>query len=109
MMEAYRQAYAHFGADGRYFTKEGRRFDYQDGMGPYEYLMGALCGCFCSTLEDELALAGVAVQAIDAHAYGKKRESVERIMDAVGQACRHCSMYQTIACVSRMHVSCEVI
>ena len=104
MMEAYRQAYAHFGADGRYFTKDGRRFDYQDGMGPYEYLMGALCGCFCSTLEDELALAGVAVQAIDAHAYGKKRESVpttledtwielrihasrsdeERIMDAVG-------------------------
>lgn len=125
----YREAKAHFTHTERWFSAKGRRFDYEEGLGPYEYLMGALAGCFTSTLLDELAAAGVEVGDIDVHCYGRKRESVpttleetfidlsvhapaesaEAILEAVGKTKEHCSIYQTIRCVSTMHVSCEVV
>ena len=54
-----REVWAHFSADGNYFTKDGKRYPYEEGMGPYEYLMGALSGCFASTLRDEMEEKGV--------------------------------------------------
>ena len=125
----YREAKAPFSHTDRWVSATGRRFASVEGLGPYEYLMGALAGCFTSTLLDELAAAGVEVGDIDVHCYGRKRESVpttleetfidlsvhapaesaEAILEAVGKTKEHCSMYQTIRCVSTMHVSCEVV
>lgn len=48
-----RKASAHFTKEERYFTTDNStKHVYKDGTGPYEYLMGALAGCFFSTLED---------------------------------------------------------
>ena len=34
-----REVWAHFSADENYFTKDGKRYPYEEGMGPYEYLI----------------------------------------------------------------------
>lgn len=48
-----RKASAHFTQETRFFTTDDNtKHLYKDGTGPYEYLMGALAGCFFSTLED---------------------------------------------------------
>lgn len=124
-----REVNAHFDSSSACFTKNGHVFPYEEGLGPYEYLMGALSGCFTSTLVDELEADGIETDSIDVHTWGEKRETVpatlrdtwieltvkardikdrERILSCVERTKEHCSMYQTIKCVSQMHVSCEV-
>lgn len=126
----YREVNAHFGGDGSYFTKNGKRFCYEDGLGPYEYLMGALAGCFTSTLMDILDQEGIACGDIDVHCFGEKRGSIpttlentwiemrihgsgdipeERILSCIEKTKETCSIYQTIRQVSAMHVKFEVI
>lgn len=125
----YREVNAHFDSTASWFTKNGKKFFYEDGLGPYEYLMGALSGCFCSTLCDILKERGISVISIDVHTYGEKRAQIpstlkdtfldlriraERLEDedAIRQCVlktqEDCSMYNTIRCVSQMHVSIEV-
>ena len=42
---------AHFNQERRYFENSiGREFDFTQSTGPYEYLLGALSGCFYLTL-----------------------------------------------------------
>ena len=126
----YRHAYAHFDDTGKWFTAGGEHFSYREGLGAYEYLMGALAGCFTSTFLDELAQCGMTVGPIDVHCCGRKREEVpttleqtrielrvhalrkedeSTIMDCIEKTKEHCSMYQTIKCVSTMIVECEVL
>ncbi len=114
---------AHFTPKRRYFENQiGREFDFSAVTGPYEYLLGALSGCFVSTIldfwEDE------AYTSIDVHVEGEKREETpstlkhtlicidakgikekEKFREAVTNASRTCSIYQTIAKVSEMEIS----
>lgn len=122
-----REVWAHFSADENYFTKDGKRYPYEEGMGPYEYLMGALSGCFASTLRDEMEEEGVSFSRIELHTWGIKRDAMpstlkethieitvvsqcsrKSIEHCVIKAQEHCSMYQTVKCVSDMHVDLEV-
>ena len=126
-----REVNAHFDNITSYFTKNGKKFFYEEGLGAYEYLMGALSGCFTSTLRDILKEMNIEVCSIDLHTYGEKRENIpstlkdtyidltikacdkekdeEKIRNAVIRAQENCSMYQTIKCVSAMHVTAEVL
>ena len=126
-----RELNAHFDSSSSYFTKNGKKFFYEEGIGAYEYLMGALSGCFTSTLKDILQEMNIQTQSIDLHTYGVKRESIpstlkdtyiditiravnrkrdeENIRKAVIRTQENCSMYQTIKCVSAMHVTAEVL
>ena len=50
-MARERRITAHFSDGRRYFENDlGREFDYTQSTGPYEYLLGALAGCFYLTL-----------------------------------------------------------
>ncbi len=131
MDDGYRRAQAHFSPSGGddYFTAGGLVFPFKDGLGPYEYLMGALSGCFTYTLEDELEAKGLPFKDISVSTAGVKRDEVPTTLEktsiklrivvegpydedaylgCVHLAQEHCSMYQTIKCVSAMSVDTEV-
>lgn len=116
-----RKATAHFNKDGeKYFeTPDGVKHTYREGSGPYEYLMGALAGCFTSTLldyEHEGVWGDITVTAS-----GTKRKESPTVLEhtsleivarnisdkeefdrIVQKTQRVCSIYQTIKCVSAM-------
>lgn len=114
---------AHFTHSRRYFENSlGREFDFTAATGPYEYLLGALSGCFTSTLLDMYA-KDIEYTSIDVHVEGIKREEVpttlehtsikltakgvkerERFEEAVQKASQACSIFQTISKVSEMEV-----
>ena len=113
---------AHFTKERRYFENQiGREFDFTATTGPYEYLLGALSGCFVSTLLD--FYEGKSYRELAIHVEGEKREEVpttlkhtlisikakgiedkEKFNSAVTKACQTCSIYQTISKVSEMEV-----
>ena len=111
----------HFTPSRRYFENTlGREFDFTAATGPYEYLLGALSGCFVSTLLD---IFTDDYESVDAHIEGEKREEVpttlkhtllrlnvkgvkekENFRSAVTRASETCSIYQTISKVSEMEI-----
>lgn len=125
-----REIKAHFDNDNWIFSDmEGKeKVEFIDGFGPYECLLGALSGCYYSTLEDVAAETGVKWDEADIHVSGKKRETVPTTLEdtfivitvkgaddheafhaAAEEASRRCSIFQTIAKVSNMHLAVKFI
>lgn len=114
---------ARFSAERRYFENSiGREFDFTSTTGPYEYLLGALSGCFYSTLasfprktewkEMEIRITGykrdevpttLRRTVLDITVYGAEDE--EEVKALIGRASEECSIFATISKVSMMEVN----
>lgn len=113
---------AHFNQERRYFENSiGREFDFTQSTGPYEYLLGALSGCFYLTL---LATKHKSRwQDVEITVTGIKRDTVPTTLEKtiisitvhgatdddefralVAEAEKNCSIYNTIKTVSEMEV-----
>ena len=123
-----REIFANFNDTSRSFhSKEGVTNYFDSSTGPYEYLLGALSGCYYSTLVDVLK-GRVTYDSCDIHVEGEKRSetpttlehtkmtisvknpySFELFKEACIETSNYCSIYQTIAKVSKMElVICQV-
>ncbi len=120
-----RSVTAHFTSARRYFENQiGKEFDFTAMTGPYEYLLGALSGCFYSTLasfdhkgcwdEVEIEVTGFkrdtvpttlekTVLAIKAKGVEDRKEFEELVKRAAAE----CSIYNTISKVSTMEWTIE--
>ena len=118
-----REIFAHFTQTSRSFhSKDGRDNYFDSTIGPYEYLLGALSGCWYSTLTDVIK-DGITYDWCDIHVEGVKREespttlkhtrltvTVKNPSDfdvfrkACEATCGYCSIFQTIAKVSEMEL-----
>lgn len=113
---------AHFCKDKRYFENSiGAEFRYTAFTGPYEYLLGALAGCFFATLDSferkrgwekvSITVRGIKREEVpttlrntymDIEAYGiEDREEFEELVKKAQDAC---SIYRTISEVSDISV-----
>ncbi len=111
---------AYFSNDRKYFENSlGSEYNYTQATGPYEYLLGALAGCYASTLssyERDFNWEELEIEII-----ATKRETIPTTLEntmlkikAMGvedrdgfillakRACDECSIYQTISKVSNM-------
>lgn len=126
-MGQIRNITAHFSRERRYFENDlGREFDFTPSTGPYEYLLGALSGCFYLTLlsikhesrwgDVEIKVTGEkrneepttlkkTVLDITAKDAGDKEE----FLHLVDEAAKLCSIYSTISHVSEMEVKVTFI
>lgn len=116
---------AHFDNSRRYFENSiGKEFDFTQTTGPYEYLLGALSGCFYLTM---LSIKhSVRWQSVDITVEGTKRASVPNMLEKTllkitatavtdkeefeslaRQAAEECSIYNTIKAVSDMEWTIE--
>lgn len=122
-----RQITAHFTSGRRFFENAlGNEFDFTSSTGPYEYLLGALAGCFYSTLagfgrkggwqEVTIAVRGIKRDTIPTTlertilgitARGVEDEEEFRMLAA--RAASECSIYNTLSAVSQMEVTIEFI
>lgn len=113
---------AHFNQERRYFENSiGREFDFTQSTGPYEYLLGALSGCFYLTLlstkhesrwqDVEVTVTGIKRDTvpttlektiISITVHGATDEDEFRALAA--EAEKNCSIYNTIKTVSEMEV-----
>ena len=113
---------AHFNQERRYFENSiGREFDFTQSTGPYEYLLGALSGCFYLTLlatkhqsrwqDVEITVTGIKRDTvpttlektiISITVHGATNEDEFRVLAA--EAEKNCSIYNTIKTVSEMEV-----
>ncbi len=120
---AIRAIDAHFTKERRYFENSvGKEFDFTSLTGPYEYLLGALSGCFISTLLAILG-EGFSYSSLDVRVEGEKRKEVPTTLKstrikihakgiserdafeaAIKEASDKCSIYQTIKKVSDISV-----
>ena len=118
-----REIFAHFDNSTRTFkSKEGITNYFDSTTGPYEYLLGALSGCYYSTLKDVLK-DRVTYDYCNIHVEGEKRTETPTTLewtrmtvcvknpssfDEFKKACietsNYCSIYQTIAKVSTMEL-----
>lgn len=118
-----REIFAHFDNTSRTFkSKEGLTNYFDSTTGPYEYLLGALSGCYYSTLTDVLK-GRVTYDYCNIHVEGEKRaetpttlertkmivcvknpSSFEDFKRACIETSNYCSIYQTIAKVSKMEL-----
>lgn len=124
-MPTIKKIKAHFDKLDRYFSSPGGDHYFIEGTGPYEYLLGALSGCFTYTLYDECE-GKVCFDSVDISIVGTKRDEsptvlVDTQMSLVVKGCSdqelflecleqtkaHCSIFNTISKVSRMGVSVE--
>ena len=116
---------AHFTSERRFFENSiGKEFDFTSMTGPYEYLLGALSGCFYSTLASFERKSSWKEVTIDVT--GIKRDSVpttlektvlaitvtgaedrEEFETLVKKAAEECSIYNTISRVSSMEWTIE--
>ena len=112
----------HFSQSRRYFENTlGTEFDFTGSTGPYEYLLGALSGCFYSTLSSIPHTSGW--NSFDIHITGVKRKEVpttlehtvmditvrgaedeEEVKALIAKAAEDCSIFATISKVSKMEV-----
>lgn len=114
---------AHFNGSRRFFENSiGKEFDFTQTTGPYEYLLGALSGCFYLTMlsikhavrweEVEITVTGTkrdtapttlekTVIAITATGVTDKAE-FETLADS---AAKECSIFNTISQVSKMEIT----
>lgn len=117
-----RKATGTFTQDKRFFTTPiGEVHVFQDGSGPYEYFMGALTGCFYSTLSDferkgtwgEVVINATGVKRTTVpttlehtslEVVGKNISDKEEFELLVKKTAEACSIFQTIAKVSAMDV-----
>lgn len=111
---------AHFDRSRRFFENSlGREFDFTSSTGPYEYLLGALAGCFYSTLSSfetdctwesvDIGVEGIkrtkapttlekTVLTISVHD-ASDEEAFRKLAE---RAADECSIYNTLKCVSSM-------
>ena len=118
-----RTATGHFVKDGdRSFTcPDSSVHTFREGSGPYEYLMGALAGCFYSTLSDfertgtwdevTITASGVkrttsptTLEHTQLEIVAKNVSDKEEFGHLVQKTVEACSIYNTISCVSEMDV-----
>ena len=117
---------AHFNQERRYFENYiGREFDFTQSTGPYEYLLGALSGCFYLTLlstkhtgrwqDVEITVTGIKRDTvpttlektiISITVHGATDEDEFRALAA--EAEKNCSIYNTIKTVSEMEVEIKL-
>ena len=122
-MARERRITAHFSNGRRYFENSlGSEYDFTQATGPYEYLLGALSGCFYSTLASfdrktewddmEITVRGYKREEspttlertfLDITVTGAGDE--EEVRRLVGKAAEECSIYATISKVSSMEIS----
>ncbi len=126
-MARERKITAHFTTSRRYFENElGTEFDFTSSTGPYEYLLGALSGCFYLTL---LSFPHEARwKSMDIAVSGIKRDEVpttlkhtelritvtdadnrEEVLSLIERAKAECSVYATISKVSEIETSVEFV
>lgn len=124
-MAQIREITAHFENGNKYFENTiGNEFYYTQSTGPYEYLLGALAGCYTSTLYSYERKTNI--NKIDINIQGIKRETVpttlekttitvkaygvsdkEEFSSLAKRASEDCSIYQTISKVSEMILNIE--
>lgn len=120
-----REIFAHYDDKDLYFAnKDGEKRVLNEGFGPYEYLLGALSGCYYYTLCDIAEKSSVTWKSIDIHITGEKRTTVPTTLEdttlqvtvtgasdehaftlAAEKASKTCSIFQTISKVSNMHLA----
>ena len=118
---------AHFTDGRRYFENSiGREFDFTATTGPYEYLLGALSGCFYLTLlsikhesrwgDVEINVTGekreeepTTLKKTVLDIKVKDAEDKDEFMHLVAEASKRCSIYSTISHVSEMSVNVTFI
>ncbi len=118
---------AHFTAERRFFENSiGKEFDFTSMTGPYEYLLGALSGCFYSTLASFERKSSWKEVTIDVTGIKRDRvpttlektvlaitvtgaEDREEFEALVRKAAEECSIYNTISRVSSMEWTIEYI
>lgn len=120
-----REINATFNANRRFFkTRLGSEFAFTPVTGPYEYLLGALSGCFYATLADIAERNGVSWNEIQIKVQGEKRSTSPTTLEHtalcitakgvndkegfkkdVEEAAATCSIYATISKVSCMEYS----
>ena len=118
---------AHFDNSRRFFENSiGKEFDFTQSTGPYEYLLGALSGCFYLTM---LSIKhSVRWESVEITVTGEKRETVPTTLEktilaikAAGvtdktefeelaaKAAAESSIYNTISAVSQMETRIEYV
>lgn len=124
-MARERRITAHFSDGRRYFENDlGREFDYTQSTGPYEYLLGALAGCFYLTLISfphdsrwngmDISVSGIkrdeipttlkhTTLSIKVHGADDEQE----VLSLIEKAKAECSVYATISKVSEIEVLTE--
>ncbi len=116
---------AHFDNSRRYFENAiGKEFDFTQSTGPYEYLLGALSGCFYLTM---LSIKhSVRWSSVDIAVEGIKRDSIPTMLEKTvlkitatavtdkaefeslaTKAAEECSIFNTIKAVSEMEWTIE--
>lgn len=117
-----RKAIGTFTGEKEFFTTPfGDTHEFKEGKGPYEYLMGALTGCFYYTLADydrkgtwgeiTITASGVKRTTIPStlehtslEIVGKNISDKEEFEHLVKKTTETCSIFQTISKVSEMDV-----
>ena len=117
---------AHFTESRRYFENSlGKEYDYTAATGPYEYLLGALAGCFYLTLASYEHKPWFSV---DINVRGMKRDEVpttlrktvmtitvsgaedkDEFISLVRKTESECSVFATISKVSEMEVNVDFV
>lgn len=113
---------AYFSDDKKYFENSiGSEFYYSQAMGPYEYLLGALAGCYISTLYSyerksswkELTVnvkgtkrdtVPTTLEETDIIIRAKEVEDKKEFETLARRAVDECSIFQTISKVSKMNL-----
>ncbi len=121
-MGQIRSITAHFDNSRRYFENSiGKEFDFTQTTGPYEYLLGALSGCFYLTMlsikhsvrwtDVEITVTGIkrdaAPSTLEKTTLAITAEGVtdeEEFRALAKQASEECSIYNTISRVSEMEI-----
>lgn len=114
---------AHFNNKNRWFENQlGTEYNYTSATGPYEYLLGALAGCYLSTLcsyerkgswdDIELKVTGrkrdeipSTLKTTNLDITVKGASDPEEFKALAARAQKECSIYQTISGVSEMIVN----
>lgn len=106
---------------GQFSTPAGDAYAFTGTTGPYEYILGGMCGCLFSTFEDIAKEQGLAYELVTFQVDGVKRDEVPSFLRSVhvhvsvrgtsdpkaftywfGEATKRCSAYQTLARVAEM-------
>lgn len=119
---------AHFDESAEYFFTPSNDYStFSEGQGPYEYLLGALSGCYYYTLCD-IAENKVTWSSVDIEVVGRKRKTIPTTLEktlltlnvtgatdeaiflkCAEEAARNCSIFQTISKVSEMVLKVEFL
>ncbi len=109
-----------------FLTNNNEKFYFKETLGPYEYLLGALSGCFFRTLEDYTP--EIKYDEIQIKVGGNKRKTSPTMLEltklviiakgiidktefekAIKWTQENCSIYNTIAAVSKMELEIQYL